>query len=249
MRPYYLLADQLFVEPNPLIAGLASAESARIEMTRQEVAVALSHIAVWRRVATSECAYSLVLEDDVCFRRGFAAGIDRAWATLVQDRQSSAAFDVLYLSYEEALTGAATIPMADGLFRALRGLWQLSGYVLSTRGARGLLDALPVCGPVDLWINHQFESLEVLATERPLIQQRPDCPSSNSYSVLPVLSKVGVLAREKPLLREEHSLQGPVFGVGERDSGLTALAGALSMLGYMTAARTSFSPERQDIVQ
>ena len=42
LAPYYSLADQLFVDPNPLIVGRAAAETQRIEMTRQEVAVALS---------------------------------------------------------------------------------------------------------------------------------------------------------------------------------------------------------------
>jgi GR25 family glycosyltransferase involved in LPS biosynthesis len=245
VRPHYLLADQLFVEPNPRLAGLEAAESERIQMTRQEIAVALSHIAVWRRIAAGAPGYSLVLEDDVCFCHGFARTADRAWAALVQEGQSTGAFDVLYLSYQEAITGAAKGPVSAGLFRPLRGLWQLSGYVLSARGAQKLLDALPVCGPVDLWINHQFDSLEVLATERPIIQQRPDCPSSNAYSVLPVLSKVGVLTREKPLLREEQPLPGPVFGIGEPGSGLTALACALSMLGYRCCSDVAELPDSE----
>lgn len=232
LTPYYSLADQLFVEPNPLIVGRASAEAQRIEMTRQEVAVALSHTAVWRLVAASDCPYTLVLEDDVCFRRGFARILDRSWAELMQGHGRSAAFDVLYLSYEEVLTGALREPVSDLVFKPLRGLWQLSGYVLSARGAQILLDALPVRGPVDLWINHQFENLEVFAAQRSVIEQRPDCPSANVYSVLPVLSKVGVLTREKPLLPKARALPGPVFAFGKPDSGLSALAMALSMLGY-----------------
>src|SRR5207302_2707754 len=47
--------------------------------------------------------------------------------------------------------------------------------------------------PIDLWLNLQFSQLDVLVTQRPIIEQRPDVPSTNSYSVLPVLSQIGVL--------------------------------------------------------
>jgi hypothetical protein len=84
LQPYYSLADQLFVEPNPLLAGHRDTKAQRVEMTRQEVAVALSHIAVWKLVAASDRPYTLVLEDDVYFRRGFARALDRAWTELMQ---------------------------------------------------------------------------------------------------------------------------------------------------------------------
>jgi FkbM family methyltransferase len=201
-------------------------------MTRQEVAVALSHIAVWKTVAASDLPYTLVLEDDVYFRRGFARTLDRAWAELMEGDEQAAAFDLLYLSFMEARMGADRVPVSELVFRPRRGLWCLSGYVLSAGGAQRLLDLLPVRGPVDLWINHQFENLDVIATQQSIIEQRLDCPSANSYSILPVLSKVGVLTRERPLLFKTRPLPGPVFEFGKHGSGLTALAMALSMLGY-----------------
>lgn len=229
VQPYYSLADQLYVDPNPRLVGRSDMSNQRIEMTRQEVAVARSHIAVWRLVAAGDPPYTLVLEDDVCFRRGFARSIDRAWRKIPQHKN---AFDLLYLSYQEALTRTPRVPVSDFLFRPQRGLWQLSGYVLSRDGAKKLLERLPVRGPVDLWINHQFGSLDVLATQTSIIEQRRDCRSSNSYSILPVLSKVGVLTKEKPILPKGRMPQGPIFAFGRHGSGLTSLAMALSMLGY-----------------
>lgn len=78
----------------------------------------------------------------------------------------------------------------------------------------------------------QFGRLRAFTAARPLIEQRIDEPSTNSYSVLPVLSQVGVVTREKPLLPRTKRLPGPVVAVGHQGSGLTALAVALSMLGY-----------------
>lgn len=232
VRPNYSLADQLFVDPHPLLEECFDAESWPVEMTDQEVAVALSHIAVWERVAAGDSDYSLILEDDTYFRRGFCRDLDEAWSDLVWSRAERPAFDLLYVSYKEVKTGKRFVPISDSLFKPLGGLWCLSGYVLSRPGARKLLDALPVYGPVDAWMNRRFEAMRVFATRRSIVQQRPDCPSSNLYSVLPVLSQVGVLTGEKPLLATPRAGSSPVFAIGDRDSGLTALAMALSMLGY-----------------
>lgn len=70
--PQYSLSDQLFVEPQPLVSIGQINIDQRIKMTRQEVAVALSHIEVWKRVVSGEYTYSLVLEDDICFHRNFS---------------------------------------------------------------------------------------------------------------------------------------------------------------------------------
>ena len=245
LQPSYSLADQLFVEPNPLLATNQEARGHRVDMTRQEVAVALSHIAVWKMVAASDQLYTLVLEDDVCFRRGFPQALDRAWTELMDIYGKSDAFDVLYLSYKEACTKVTKHRVSDVLFRPLRGLWHLSGYVLSKRGAQKLLDLLPVHGPVDLWINHQFDKLDVFATHRSIIEQRLDVPSGNSYSILPVLSKVGALTREKPLLFKARTLPGPTFAFGKQCSGLTPLAMALSMLGYRCCSDITELPKRE----
>jgi len=232
VRPSYSLADQFFVEPHPVLHGHFDAGSWDVEMTRQEVAVALSHIAVWELVAASDCAYTLILEDDVYFKRGFCRDLDKAWSDLVWDRGARSAFDLLYVSYKEARTGKRAVPVSDSIFKPVSGLWQLSGYVVSRKGARRLLDALPVRGPVDTWINHQFEAMDVFATRRSIVEQRSDCRSANLYSILPVLSQVGVFTREKPLLARSRPAATPVFAFGEQGSGLTALGLALSMLGY-----------------
>ena len=232
IQPHYSLADQLFVQPNHQLDGSVDAQARAIEMTPQEVAVALSHVEVWKLIAESDRLYTLVLEDDVYFRRGFTRILDDTWAELMQRSGQVAAVDMVYLSYEEADEEVPKKPFSILLFRPVTGLWQLSGYVLSRSGAQKLLGLLPVRGPVDLWLNHQFNELDVFATRRPIIVQRPDLPSTNSYSVLPVLSEVGVLTREKPLLVTRKTMPGPVFAFGKRGSGLTALAMALSMLGY-----------------
>ncbi len=228
----YSLAEQFFVQPGPVLDNRGEAHTRLISMTPQEVAVALSHVEIWRQIAASGSHYTLVLEDDTYFTRRFVTLLDRAWTEIMARRDEGVDFDLLYLSYREAGGQAEKKQVSDLLFEPVTGLWQLSGYVLSRHGAERLIGLLPVRGPVDLWINHQFQHLDVVAIRRSIIEQRLDAPSTNSYSVLPVLSEIGALSRERPLLARSARLPGPVFAYGRDGSGLTALATALSMLGY-----------------
>ena len=230
--PFYTLRDQLFVEPQSRAVPDRFELDRPIRMSRPEVAVARSHIDVWRRIAAGPRAYGLVLEDDVSFQWGFASHLDRAWGELVSAGTTTQLFDVLYLSYKEVKHGAQKTLLSSSVFRPVRGLWFLSGYVLSREGARKLLGLLPCRGPIDLWINHQFARLDVRATRQSFINQRRDRTSTNSYSVLPALTRIGVLEVGGDSLFRIRPTERPVFGFGAQSSGLSSLAMALSMLGY-----------------
>ncbi|MDW7670355.1 MAG: family 16 glycosylhydrolase [Bacillota bacterium] len=241
----YTLADQLFVEPNPILRKDEVKGNQPVTMTNQEIAVALSHIAVWKLIASSDHPYTLVLEDDVYFHNNFAKILDKAWDELTHACELSDGFDVLYLSYKEVKTKVDKQDISDVLFKPLRGLWWLSGYVLSQKGAKKLLGLLPVYGPVDLWINLHFKKLDVFATQKSIIEQRMDYQSDNSYSILPVLAKVGVFTQAKPLLFKTRTRPTPVFAFGRQGTGLTSLAMALSMLGYRCCSDVKELPETE----
>lgn len=229
--PYFSLADQLQVEPNPLMKRDTYSKSYRIDMTTQEIAIALSHIEVWKLVASSNIPYTLILEDDVYFHYGFAREFDAAWKSIMN--QTSKDFDIFFLSFQEVGKNLDIKEQKTGLVhRPDRGIWQASGYVLSLKGARALLNLLPVYGPVDLWLNLQFDKLKVFLTKRPIIEQRVDVLSTNSYSIMPVFSQIGLFTNEKPLVTAKRKMLEPVFAFGPLGSGLTALAMALSILGY-----------------
>jgi len=197
--PIYTLGDQLFVEPQPLTLPTKMELSSPIRMSRPEIAVARSHIDVWRQVKASNYEYVLILEDDVWFRSGFAKKMDQAWSEIKDQVDKKSNFDILYLSYEEVKYGAPKNFISNNVFRPIRGLWFLSGYVVSREGAEKLLKLLPCKGPIDLWINHQFELLDVCAIRRPIICQRRDGSSTNSYSILPTLTKIGPMSTQTSL--------------------------------------------------
>lgn len=225
----YRVGDQLFVQPDDKLAA-AFDEDEPVRMTRQEVAVARSHIEAWKAIVAGDYDHVLVLEDDVWFRVGAAKAIDRCWRAALQHSRTRCGPRLLYLSYADAGGAAERINLGPDLFRPVRGLWFLSGYVLSRQGAQILLEAMPVKGPADLWMNYRFEALEALAIPSPAILQRDDAGSDNAYSMLPYLARAGTIDASAALLPSDRNRSGPVFGWtsgAEREG----LAMALSMLG------------------
>jgi GR25 family glycosyltransferase involved in LPS biosynthesis len=245
VQPFYTLGDQLFVEPQPLAVPDVFDLERPIRMSQAEVAVACSHIGIWKTIAQSSAPYSLVLEDDVRFERGFGHILDKAWREMEDADRDNPEFDILYVSYGEVRNGAPKELVSTNVFRPERGLWYLSGYVLSKKGAQALLDLLPCCGPIDLWINHQFRKLDVRALRRSMISQRRDLLSTNSYSILPALSRIGVLDNGNSALFHGCPIHSPVFVFGAPGSGLSSLAMALSMLGCRCCSDLDSIPESE----
>ena len=227
--PTYRIGDQLYVQPDARLAE-CFAEDEPVRMTRQEVAVARSHVEVWKVVANGTGEYVLVMEDDVWFSRGAPAAIDSGWRAALDRCAAEGGPKLLYLSYSDAGGTAVRDDACDSLFRPVRGLWFLSGYVLSREGAATLLRAMPVIGPVDLWMNYRFAELGALALTSPAIEQRHDEASDNAYSVLPYLARAGIVDEADGIKPPATTHAGPVLAWtagGERES----LAMALSMLG------------------
>ncbi len=243
--PFYTLGDQLFVEPQPDALPDAFDLARPIRMSEAEVAIARSHIGVWKTIAHSTASYALVLEDDVRIERDFARIIEQAWREMEVAYRTSPAFDILYVSYKEVRYGAPKELVSRNVFRPERGLWYLSGYVLSKKGAQALLGLLPCRGPVDLWINHKFREMEVLALRRSVINQRLDTPSTNSYSIVPALNRIGVLDHCNTALFHQRPSHSPVFAFGAPGSTLSSLAMALSMLGYRCCSDLDRIPETE----
>ncbi|WP_328688181.1 family 16 glycosylhydrolase [Streptomyces phaeochromogenes] len=246
LEPTYTLAEQLLVDPHPGLTVDDAARATRIDMTPQEIAVALSHIHVWQLIAASDAPYTLILEDDAYVTRTCMSVLEHAWNDVQANSDAGHPVDLLYLSYQETGEEAEPRRRTRTLLRCpSRGVWQLSGYVLSRAGARKLLDQLPAHGPIDLWINQQFGHLHVQMTDRPVIEQRPGIASSNSYSVMPVLAKVGVLRREAPQLLHHRPTRDPILVVGEPGTGLTTVAKALSVLGFRCASDLTALPNHE----
>jgi GR25 family glycosyltransferase involved in LPS biosynthesis len=240
LLPRFTLAEQLSVNPNPLLEIDGKSHERYIKMTKPEIAIALSHIEVWRLIATGEAKYSLILEDDVMMRPGFAHRLNREWPSVIQDD-----FELLYLAYHDVNKIQSDQKKHAPSRRTQPGLWEASAYVLSKAGAQKLLRLLPANGPIDLWLNFVFNDLKIFTTARPIMEQRLIEPSTNSYSVLPVLSQLGVITREKPLIPESLRLPNPIVVIGNTGTGTSSVGLALMMLGYRVVSNVNQLPPNE----
>lgn len=240
--PRYVLDHQLHVQPDAKLEACFGRNEA-VTMTRQEIAVARSHVEAWKDVATGSVEHVLILEDDVWFCRGAAASIEKAWCE-ASTRRNGEGPTMLYLSYEDAGGTCERADVCATLFRPVRGLWFLCGYVLSRGGAQALLRAMPVVGPVDMWMNRQFDQVRPLAVMTPAILQRPDAGSDNSYSVLPFLARAGIVDAEA---LPAPARSGRVLIVAWTSRGAREpLAMALSMLGLRVLVFDATAPAVAD---
>lgn len=228
----YPLHSQYYVDPDPRLLVAIREKNVNITMTQEEIAVALSHIKTWQRIIDEKLSYALILEDDVFFEKTFASQLNQSWQELPEKRKDGYRFDLLYLSYREVDRGAHKTDFSPNLHCPIRGYWWLSGYVLSYSGAQQLLDALPVVGPVDLWVNHIFSKLDVYLTPISGISQRLDLQSDNQYSILPLLSQIGIQSDKTHLILEQTKGRHPVFAIGFDLRGANILESTLSLLGY-----------------
>ncbi len=178
-----------------------------------------------KAIATGPEDFVLVLEDDVWFKPGAPAAIDRGWRAALTRCADDGGPKLLYLSYNDAGGTAVREDACDSLFRPVRGLWFLSGYMLSRRGAGALLRAMPVVGPVDLWMNYRLGELSALALKSPAIAQRRDVSSDNAYSMLPYLARAGIVDAAHGAKPPDLSHGRPVLAwtTGAEREGLTML--------------------------
>ena len=207
-------------------------------MTKQEIAVTLSHIEVWKKMMQENIEYALILEDDVYFTNKFSTNIDKIW-----DEISKSKFDILFLSFDYVKgISKRERKCKEFIHKPHVGIWQASGYVLSKKGVQKLLKELPVYGPVDLWLNLKFEKLNALMINKPIIKQRVDIESTNSYSIMPVFTKLGLYSEDKPLIIKQKRKLPFILAYGDENSGLTSLAEALSMIGYTCCSNLIVMP-------
>jgi len=228
----YNLNDQYYVDPDPRLLSIIRKKTISVDLTKEEIAVALSHVKAWKRIVDEKLPYALILEDDVFFEHDFATRLNDIWQELPENHDTNSKFDLLYLSFREVDQGAEKEYFSEKLFCPLRGLWWLSGYVLSYSGAKKILEELPICGPVDLWINHKFKKLKVFASNKSIIYQRVDLKSDNNYSILPVLSQIGIQSDKTHLILESLKGKNPVFLLNFDEYKSEIIGNVLSILGY-----------------
>ena len=177
-RPEYSLQSWCDINPEPKWKDIKDKDKKMIMSSGPEIGISFSHMGVWKDIVKKKIPYTLILEDDFTINIGFQNNFKEAWNELPKD------FDLFYLSYSPSSDGFKYDLYKNNLLKIHKGIWWLSGYILSYEGVKKLVDNFPVVGVVDMWINHIIPSMNVYSTRRLLIDQRINMKSDNTYSFI-----------------------------------------------------------------
>ncbi len=172
-NPNYMFQSHYEVDPHP---NWKDHENIEIRCSNPEAGCTMSHISVWQDIVQRNTPHTLILEDDFFFDTEFQKKFIKVLSEVPKD------FDLFYLSTLPTHHGFTWDPHSENVIEIHNGVWWLSGYILSLEGAKKLVNNFPVCGPGDMWINHQFKNMKVYSTISNLIGQRPNTKSDNVYS-------------------------------------------------------------------
>ena len=166
------------IDPDPWFFGYVDELNEEpIFCSEAETAISIGHLKMWQKFLESDAEVAMFLEDDVMFDPHFEKKI-----TQIFERELPTDWDMLYLGAMPNQYGFTYDDHSENLIRLYNGVWWMSSYVLTRKAAQYLVDNLPIVGPVDVWINYQFEDLKVFMAKVNLIEQAFATQSDNTYS-------------------------------------------------------------------
>ena len=166
------------IDPDPwFMSHIDSLADEMIQCSPAETAISIGHLQMWKEFLASDAETAMFLEDDIYFDYQFEEKIN----SIFQDELPEN-WDMLYLGALPCYHGFTWDPHSKNLIRLYNGVWWMSSYILTRKAAQKLVDNLPIVGPVDVWINYQFENMNTFMTIGNLIEQTGVEDSDNTYS-------------------------------------------------------------------
>lgn len=133
------------------------ARSAYREMSRGEVACALSHLGVYRKMLDDGAAHALILEDDALPRSDLPRVLDALAAAIRADEP-----EVVLLTHVDKYTAWGSQPLGGPtrLVRRYHEWWRAHGYLVTRAAAQRMLESLqPVRSAADQWSRFEREGI------------------------------------------------------------------------------------------
>jgi len=182
--PIYDWRYQLKVSPNPspMQGLLLLNKNPKVIASSIETSICLSQAKAWKKFIQDGKSgdWAMFVESDTIFQNEFGHNFCEVWDSIdLKDTH------MLYLNYLPDEWGFSVKVYNDKVFRIKNGCWFMATYLLSWDGAKGLIDRFPIVGPLDTWIQHQYDFLRPLASRKFLSLQgngTVETQSSNVYS-------------------------------------------------------------------
>jgi glycosyl transferase family 25 len=168
--------------------GTLNARNFKRPLARGEIACALGHRAIWKKIAEGPAPVALVCEDDALLSPGFGRFL--RWVAL----RESAFADTMIKLDSPARAGQVVARLADVDLVLPRRLPSLTtGYLLGRNAAAALLAREgKISRPIDIDLKHYWEHrVPILVVQPQLVSSRPGIESS--IEVSRAAAKPGVL--------------------------------------------------------
>ena len=163
--PIYDWRYQLKVSPNPspMQGLLLLNKNPKVIASSIETSICLSQAKAWKKFIQDGKSgdWAMFVESDTIFHNEFGHNFCEVWDSIdLKDTH------MLYLNYLPDEWGFSVKVYNDKVFRIKNGCWFMATYLLSWDGAKGLIDRFPIVGPLDTWIQHQYDFLRPLASRK-----------------------------------------------------------------------------------
>ena len=162
-------------------------------LTPSTIGCALSHLYVWKQIASSEKEYSVVFEDDVVFTENFKSGLENCLKNAPED------FDVLMLGYLDAsnpvlyLIHSILNHLKYNVMKEVNDyiikpqcFFQTHAYVVSKNGAKRLIELIDgyIYQHIDFTINSFYlkDQLKIYAVKDRIAFQTSFVENSTNVS-------------------------------------------------------------------
>lgn len=125
-----------------------------VNINSSEIGCSLSHYTLWKRIVKNNIPITLVLEDDaINIQDQFISTISKEMEYLPKD------WDVFLLGFW-IHTGSPCKKINDHIYK-VKQFAQTHSYLISLRGAKKLLNLLPIDMPVDTWMSSKSDRVNI----------------------------------------------------------------------------------------
>ena len=123
-----------------------------LNLSKGEFGCALSHLGLWEKIVKENIQTAILIEDDINPNKNF-----NDYKTLINDLPKD--WDIAYVSF---LNTGKKQYVKDRIYIPSCG-FTTAGYIINNKGAKKLLDLLPIVGPIDLYLLSLFRSKKINA--------------------------------------------------------------------------------------
>ena len=165
-----------------------------LNLSKGEYGCALSHLNMWELVINKNIDICMIIEDDINPNPSF-----NNYKTLLKELPKN--WDIAYISF---LNTGKKIPVSKNIYIPTCG-FTTAGYIINLKGAKKLINNLPIEGPIDLFLLSLFRNKKINAYVLDGICNSTNTWGGNDSSIEHSTRDIGKFSNNKKKVIENFS--------------------------------------------